>query len=310
MNKLATLVLTLLGVLVGGFVSGCATTTAQAEPPSMLKQHKTESLKLDNGITLRYARTGNGPPLVLLHTIRTQLDYFDKLTPELQGQYQVYALDLPGHGQSSLQEVEYTEEYFRKFVSEFIVKLDLKDVTLVGESIGGVLALTVSTELPDRVKRIVSLNPYDFGDEFGGGIRRSKNGWMVGLFNTFGSYTFEPKFVTSAVLSGGFHDPSKLPDDLLNEFSRTGDRDGYRRAEYSVFRNWKSWIEARKLYSKITAPVTLVYASDDWSNSDERTRNEREIPNAKLVTINEAGHFSALEKPKEVASIILEERAK
>lgn len=59
------------------------------------------------------------------------------------------------HGQSSIPEVAYTEEYFRRATREFITKLDLKDVTLLGESIGGVLALTVSTELPDRVTRII-----------------------------------------------------------------------------------------------------------------------------------------------------------
>lgn len=306
MKKIALL---LISIFVGIFISGCAT-TSQGEYTPQWSQNKPEFLQLDNGITVRYVRTGNGPPLILLHTIRTQLDYFEKLTPALSGQFQVYALDLPGHGQSSLPSVEYTEEFFRKAVGEFITKLDLKDVTLVGESIGGVLALTVSTELPDRIRSVVSLNPYDYGEDFGGGIRRSKNGWMVGLFNTFGSHTFEPRFVTAAVLSGGFYDASKLPEDLLTEFSRTGYREGYRRAEYSVFKNWTTWLDARKLYSKITVPVTLVYASDDWSNLEERKRNEHAITNAQLITIDNAGHFTALEKPAEVADIILSARAR
>lgn len=148
---------------------------------------------------------------------------------------------MPGHGHSTIPSEAYTEEFFRQATSEFISKLDLRNATLVGESIGGVLALTVSTELPDRVKRIVSLNPYDYGEDFGGGIRRSKSGWMVGLFNIFGKHTIEPRFVTAAVLEGGFYDATRLPEDLLTEFSLTGKRDGYRRAEYSVFNNWKTW---------------------------------------------------------------------
>jgi pimeloyl-ACP methyl ester carboxylesterase len=83
-------------------------------------------------------------------------------------------------------------------VSEFVTKLDLRDVTLVGESIGGVLALTVAVDQPDRVRRVVSLNPYDYGESFGGGIRRS-------------SHTLEPRFVTAAVLRGGFHDAARMP---------------------------------------------------------------------------------------------------
>ncbi|HKW84971.1 MAG TPA: alpha/beta fold hydrolase, partial [Burkholderiaceae bacterium] len=218
-----------LALLLGG----CATPNSR-DYTAQWASSAPEFLRLDNGTTVRYVVSGEGPPLVLLHTIRTQLDYFEKLVPELKGHYRVYALDLPGHGQSSLQPDDYTEPALRKAVSEFITRLDLHDVTLVGESIGGVLALTVSVDQPQRVKRVVSLNPYDYGESFGGGIRRSTNGWMVGMFNVFGSHTFEPRFVTAAVLRGGFHDATRLPENLLDEFSRTGSRDGYRSVEFSV----------------------------------------------------------------------------
>lgn len=295
-------------IVIGFFISlsvvGCAT-VSHGEYTQKWAKDKPEFLQLEDGLKLRYVRTGNGPPLVLLHTIRTQLDYFDKLVPLLSNKYQVIVLDLPGHGQSSIQDVTYSEKFFRQVTSEFITKLDLKDVTLVGESIGGVLALTTSTEIPDRVKRIVSLNPYDYGEKFGGGIRRSNSGWMVGLFDIFGSYTLEPKFVTAAVMQGGFYDPKQLPDELLTEFSRTGNRNGYRKAEYSIFRNWNSWLDARALYGKVKAPVTLVYGSSDWSNVSEREQNQKAIVNADLVTIEKSGHFSAQESPEVVAKIIL-----
>jgi pimeloyl-ACP methyl ester carboxylesterase len=289
-------------------LSGCATTNSR-DYTTQWASSAPEFLRLDNGMTVRYVASGDGPPLVLLHTIRTQLDYFEKLVPELKGRYRVYALDLPGHGQSSLQPGNYTEPVLRKAVSEFITTLDLRDVTLVGESIGGVLALTVSVDQPERVKRVVSLNPYDYGESFGGGIRRSSNGWMVGMFNVFGRYTFEPRFVTAAVLQGGFHDAARLPQNLLDEFSRTGSRDGYRSVEYSVFKNWTTWLEARQLYSKVKVPVTLIYGSDDWSRPAERARNREAIPGSELFTIDQAGHFTSLEKPAEVATRILSQRA-
>jgi hypothetical protein len=48
------------------------------------------------GNTLRYIKTGEGPNLVLLHTLRTQLDLFEKAVPELSKRFTVYALDYPG----------------------------------------------------------------------------------------------------------------------------------------------------------------------------------------------------------------------
>ena len=142
-------------------ISACSTMRAGEYTAGWNENQTPEVIKLSNGFSLRYLRTGRGPPVVLLHTMRTQLDYFSQLVPALKGQYQVYVVDLPGHGQSSLLATEYTEELFRTSVTEFIQQLNLRDVTLVGESIGGVLALTVSAELPDRVVRVVALNPYD-----------------------------------------------------------------------------------------------------------------------------------------------------
>lgn len=302
-----------ISVLFGGalalLLGGCATTNGR-DYPTPWASSAPKLLQLDNGMTVRYVTSGDGPPLVLLHTIRTQLDYFEKLVPELKGRYRVYTLDLPGHGRSSLQPENYTEPLLRTAVSEFLTKLDLHDVTLVGESIGGVLALTVSVDQPDRVKRVVSLNPYDYGESFGGGIRRSSSGWMVGMFKVFGSYTFEPRFVTAAVLRGGFHDASRLPQALLDEFSRTGSRDGYRRAEFSVFKNWTTWLDARQHYAKVKVPVTLIYGAEDWSRPEERARNRSEIAGSEMFILQQAGHFTALEKPAEVASLILNHRTK
>lgn len=54
------------------------------------------------GLRLRYIKAGEGPVLVLLHTLRTQLDLFEKTVPRLSENFSVYALDLPEHGYSDI----------------------------------------------------------------------------------------------------------------------------------------------------------------------------------------------------------------
>ena len=71
------------------------------------------------GLRLRYVTTGRGPALVLLHTLRTQLDMFQKVIPALAGHFTVYAVDLPGHGFSDIPSVEYSPEFFRSAVERF-----------------------------------------------------------------------------------------------------------------------------------------------------------------------------------------------
>jgi pimeloyl-ACP methyl ester carboxylesterase len=292
-------------LIVANGLSGCATPSRGEHTSRWNPEAPTQTVEVQQGLTLRYLRVGQGQPLVLLHTVRTQLDYFQKLVPLLQDDYTVYVVDLPGHGQSTIARVDYTEKLFRDAIAQFIEKLDLRDVVLAGESIGGVLALTVATEVPNRITRIVSINPYDYGESFGGGIRRSSGGWIIGFFSIFGSYTIEPRFLLDTVLEGAFHDPTKLPAELAREFYRTGLREDYRWVEYSVFKNWRTWVDARELYPKIKAPVTLVYSHYDWSTPAEWFRNQKVIPKVDLVQILDAGHFSSLERPREIANVIL-----
>ena len=86
-----------------------------------------------DGSRLRYFTAGSGPALVLMHTIRTQLDYFHRVIPQLWDSFTVYALDLPGMGWSDIVPgARYEEPDLRAAVVEFVTGLDLHDVTLAG----------------------------------------------------------------------------------------------------------------------------------------------------------------------------------
>src|SRR5262245_7108224 len=77
-------------------------------------------LALSDGRRLRYLTTGAGPALVLIHTLRTQLDYFQRLIPLLTSHFTIYALDLPGLGWSDIGDgASYGEPAVRKAVVEF-----------------------------------------------------------------------------------------------------------------------------------------------------------------------------------------------
>src|SRR5881396_3710909 len=87
---------------------------------------------------LRYLKAGSGPAaLILLHTVRTQLDHFQLVIPEISHAFTVYAIDMPGMGWSDITPAaSYTEPALRRAIVEFATTLDLKDVTLAGESMG------------------------------------------------------------------------------------------------------------------------------------------------------------------------------
>src|SRR5215813_5179011 len=125
---------------------------------------------LTAGTRVRYLKTGSGPPLILLHTVRTQLDHFQLVIPRVLDAFTVYAIDFPGMGWSDVTPgASYTEPALRSAVVEFVEAMDITDATLAGESMGATVALTASTDLEDRVRRTVAVNPYDYA----GGVGRA-----------------------------------------------------------------------------------------------------------------------------------------
>jgi pimeloyl-ACP methyl ester carboxylesterase len=112
--------------------------------------------------------------------------------------------------------------------------------------------------------------------------------------------------VLGVVLRGGLVDGSKLPDHYLAELRRVGRRRGYARVAREVFRNVESMIDARALFARVAAPVTLVYGDHDWSRPHEREANLALLRGAESLSLPDTGHFAALEQPDRVAEILLE----
>ncbi|MCV7422142.1 alpha/beta hydrolase [Mycobacterium yunnanensis] len=261
-----------------------------------------------DGSRLRYVATGDGPPLVLMHTVRTQLDYFQRVIPLLTGRHRVYAVDFPGMGWSDIEPgARYDHADLQGAIVEFVRRLDLVDVTLAGESMGATIALTASVELGERVSRVVASNAYDYpqGLERANPLARvivpSVRAPLVG--STFAR--LENKAILKGIMSGGYADPTRLPAPFLDELTRVGKRPGYSRVAREVYRNMPTLIAARSGYPAITVPVTLLYSSQDWSRTRDRQRTAAAIPTATVQTIENAGHFCAMERPHSFADAVL-----
>jgi len=273
---------------------------------------QTAFLNLSDTIQLRYQKSGNGPPLVLLHTIRTQIEYFRAVAPLLAEKFTVYAVDLPGHGLSSVDTTQqYDEPYLRAGIVEFVKRMDLHDVTFAGESIGAVIALTVASEIPDRIRAVFAFNPYDYETRYGDGIRRG-NGFanliigslQIPVIGAVGA-AMANAAILGKIMAGGYADPRKMPADLIATFVASGRNPNFHYAERKVLAAWRSFARARERYSQVRAPVTLIYGDKDWSRIPERIRTKELLRNSHFCTLQNSGHFSSVENPQEVARIII-----
>jgi pimeloyl-ACP methyl ester carboxylesterase len=257
--------------------------------------------------SLRYVTGGTGAPLVMVHTVRTQAEHFRHLIPLVRERYTVYALDLPGMGYSQIVPgASYDEAAMRAAVKRLITQLDLRDVTLLGESMGAVLALTTAADLPERVRRVLAVNAYDYA----GGIARS--GLLARLIVTgvlapgVGRMfaRVEPKPIVRAVLRGGVVDKTALREDYVDELLEVGRRPGYPTVARAVYANLPSLIGARSRYPEVTPPVHLIYGEHDWSRPSDRKANRQLLPTAESTEVLRAGHFIVLERPDVPARLL------
>jgi pimeloyl-ACP methyl ester carboxylesterase len=262
-----------------------------------------------NGIRLRYIHAGEGPTLVLLHTLRTQLDLFEKVVPELAKHFTVYAVDYPGHGYSDIPSAQYDATFFADVVEGFLDALDLRDATLAGVSIGGSISLMLAARNHRRVARVVAINPYDYAK--GRGMARSS--LLARVFVALAGLPIIGEtvmrmrhfFVMKSVLDGGVADPDHIPPELLMEMYLAGNRRGHYRAFLSLLRNAESWETARKAYSDIKIPVLLLWGDRDWSRPDERELDRQMVPGAGMATIENGGHFLPFDRPDAVIGHLL-----
>lgn len=116
-----------------------------------------------NGVELYYQKLGSGQPLVLVHGHHQDGAIFDKLIAPLSLYYTVYVPDMRGHGLSSGDASEHYQTEVED-IAAFIRKLNLKKPYLLGYGAGGLDALSVASQYPNLLKKLIVAGTYVNGN--------------------------------------------------------------------------------------------------------------------------------------------------
>jgi pimeloyl-ACP methyl ester carboxylesterase len=228
----------------------------------------------------------------------------------LKNKFSIYLIDLPGFGDSPINKsTNYTQEFFTNSIVKFIKDLKITEVIIAGESIGGILPITISLQIPRLIKKIFLFNPYDYDSYFGEGIGRGNSFSKFIMFNIglpfAGNFfaSLENKIILKNIMKGGFVDYD-LPDNYLNLLCSSVKKKHYVYHFRNVLSNFRSWVNVKKNYHKVKTPTKLIYGSNDWANEKNREESQKLLGLKKFEVIKQCGHFSFQENPKKVASII------
>ena len=139
---------------------------APAQKTTMLDMkypYETQFVDLDDNIRIAYIDQGTGKyTLIFIHGLGSYLPAWKKNIDDLKLRYRCIALDLPGYGKSSKGEHDYNMSFFASVLRQFVEKLQLRNVVLVGHSMGGQIALTAALQNTEHIEKLVLLAPAGF----------------------------------------------------------------------------------------------------------------------------------------------------
>jgi 2-hydroxy-6-oxonona-2,4-dienedioate hydrolase len=115
------------------------------------------------GSRIRYLTAGMGPALLLLHAAGEDADDWQWVMPTLARTHRVYAPDLPSRDDTSSSYADHSPDSLARFAAEFLAELGVERAAVIGNSLGGLAALSLALSAPSRVTALGLMNSAGLG---------------------------------------------------------------------------------------------------------------------------------------------------
>lgn len=274
---------------------------------------ETHYTVLNDNIKIAYVDQGEGDKtLLFVHGLATYLPSWQKNIEVLQNNFRCVAIDLPGYGRSSKDYISGSMGFYADVIHEFIKQKDLKNVVLIGHSMGAQISMTAALKYKD-IEAMILAAPAGIET-----FNETEGKWMKSIFNpeSIGAATAEQ--VEFNYKLNFFI----MPDDVRFMIS---DRINMKKGtDFMAYCNAVSLgvygMLDEPVYSKLSEidiPTMIVYGKNDAlipnkilhkTATIDQIANEAhsKIKNSKLEMIDECGHFVPFEKADKFNQIILE----
>lgn len=267
-----------------------------------MAQITTELFETNVG-KVQLRRGGAGDPLVYLHSAAGEGEGLQLLN-KLADAYSLYAPMFPGFAESEgIERIDSIEDAVFHLLDLFD-RLDLQSPAVMGLSLGGWMAAELATRYPDRVSRLVLMNPaglYIQGAEIKDIFSRSPADMAQDLFYDKST----PMAQVMLQLDRTMSDPanlSNLPFEMLEPTLKA--------MTATARLAWNPYLHNPKLpdrLHRIKAPTLVIRGKHDTLIPEAHPRRYAElIPGARYVEIENAAHMATVERPDEVASLVEE----
>jgi hypothetical protein len=248
------------------------------------------------GVNIHYQDTGpskNPIPILFLHGFGASLQTWDTWAESLSEEYRVISVDLPGFGLTGEDPSGiYTDERTVEVLEALLKALQIPQVVLVGNSMGGKFAWQFAARYPYQVAKLVLISPDGFASP---GIEYGKKSEVPAVANLY-KYFFSKTFLAMN-LEPAYADPKTLNDALVNRYYDLMLAPGVRGAILARMQQTSLQDPVPSL-SSIKTPTLLIWGEKDAfipiTNSNDYLKV---MPNVKRVSLPNIGHLPQEEQP-------------
>ncbi len=253
-----------------------------------------------------------GSPIILLHGGSGSIEFWLYNLPALAACHRVYAFDMVGSGKSDYPDRSYSLADQADFLRGFMSALNIETATLIGNSMGGGVALEFTRLYPDRVDKLVLVDSMGFGKEISLGIRLITLPAVVSLLRP-------GRWMIPAMLRSNFYDGKQLPPEWIELRYKIFAMPGRNRVILRIGQNNFNLAGVLpQVYQpildslpNIARPTLIIWGEFDRIIPDEHAHiAAAAIPHSQLHIFPNCGHHPYLEYPAKFDRLVLDFMAK
>jgi pimeloyl-ACP methyl ester carboxylesterase len=266
---------------------------------------------LVHGHEVAYRLEGRGPLIVLVHGMAGSSATWDLAMPRLAERYAVLALDLPGHGSSAKPvDGDYSLGAFASIVRDLIVTLGHDRATIVGQSLGGGVAMQFAYQFPSRCERLVLVGSGGLGREVAPILRALAFPGVEYLYPVlFASWLGDAgRGVLGGLRKIGLR-PSAYVEQVWQSYESLTEREtrvAFAQTLRSVVGVGGQRVSAHdRLPLADTIPTLIVWgANDAIIPSRHAAAANATLPNSRVEIFDGVGHFPHCEDPERFVRVL------
>ncbi|MCG8922517.1 alpha/beta fold hydrolase [Lentzea sp. CC55] len=313
MKRLAVALLLLLTACSAAPDPASAHAAVTRNDPAFEKTFRHEFADVD-GVRLHYVTGGSGTPVVLLHGWPQTWYGWWPVMPDLAGRHTVYAVDLPGLGDSTGTPTSFAKAALARYVHALTEKLGLRDASIIGHDLGAAVAFQYASQFPQDTARLGYLDLPLPGPAIDARTYRSLS-WHIAFHSQPGipealvddevrDYlkAFYPQVSHQGSAFGGTATRSPFTDADIDEYARTY---GKNLANgFELYRALEQDVRDTEAARPVGVP-TLVMAAEGQARAVQGTAAPRMTNVVRAVDVPEAGHWLVEENPEFVTAELL-----